>query len=99
MFKYTLITLVSAAILNLTGCGNSIPQLSGDIPVSSADFVYNGHNFGPNRTETYRSGVIDGCKTSNGDYTKDHTRFKSDIHYHDGWEHGRLHCKGEPDTQ
>jgi len=96
MCKQTIIILAASALLGLSGCGNTIPQLENDIPLTSTDFVYNGHNFGPNRTEIYKKGVIDGCKTSNGDYTKDHSRFKSDIDYHDGWEHGRLHCKGTP---
>ena len=98
MSRHTMIILVTATLLTLTGCSNTAPQLEENIPITSSDFVYNGHNFGPNRTEMYKKGVIDGCKTSNGDYTKDHSRFKSDIDYHDGWEHGRLHCKGTSDT-
>jgi len=61
---------------------------------SSNDFVYNGHSFGPNRNADYKSGVLDGCKTSTGNYTKNHGKFKLDIDYHNGWEHGRLKCKG-----
>jgi len=63
-------------------------------PAARGDFVYHGHDFGPHRNAEYRAGVVDGCKTADGEYTKDHARFKVDIDYHDGWEHGRLHCKG-----
>ena len=92
-------TVTSTLLFMLNGCGNSVPDLPGTTPVSSAGFVYHGHNFGPNRTEAYKAGVIAGCRTSDGEYTKDHTQFRTSIDYHDGWEHGRLHCKGTPDSQ
>jgi hypothetical protein len=89
--------LCSAAILTLNGCGNTVPELPGSVPVEANDFVYDGHNFGPNRNAVYKEGVIAGCETANGNYTKDHARFETSLDYHDGWEHGRLHCKGTPD--
>ena len=94
MTSRTLILLASCAIFGLSGCSNTAPQLPHESSVSADNFVYNKHNFGPNRTESYRKGVIDGCKTSSGEYTKDHTRFQTSLDYHSGWEHGRLHCKG-----
>jgi len=68
---------------------------SGSPKVSSNDFVYNGYNFGPDRNAGYKAGIYDGCKTSTGEYAKDHEKFKLDIDYHNGWEHGRLKCKGK----
>ncbi len=58
------------------------------------EFVYDGYNFGANRDMSYKAGVIDGCKTASGDYSKNHEKFKDNVDYHDGWEHGRLKCKG-----
>ncbi|SFV50733.1 hypothetical protein MNB_SV-6-1836 [hydrothermal vent metagenome] len=66
----------------------------GSPKASPNDFVYNNHNFGPNRNLEYKAGVVDGCKTSSGDYTKNHGKFKLSEDYHSGWEHGRLKCKG-----
>jgi len=60
---------------------------------SANAFVYRGHNFGENRNSVYRQGVYDGCKTTDGDYTKKHFLFKTNEDYRSGWEHGRLHCK------
>ncbi|HHO65615.1 MAG TPA: hypothetical protein ENJ71_03725 [Epsilonproteobacteria bacterium] len=80
------------AALLFTGCGE-MPHL--DNTTSSADsFVYRGHNFGENRNVDYQQGVKDGCRTSDGDYTKNHTLFKKENDYRAGWEHGRMHCKG-----
>ena len=95
--KLTLTTLAAASLLLMSGCGNTAPSLPGDsnIAASSGDFVYEGHNFGPNRSEAYKAGAVAGCRTSSGDYTKDHTLFKTSEDYHAGWEHGRLHCKGK----
>jgi hypothetical protein len=88
--KYTwTLPLSIAAVLFLGGCG------AGPKPAARGDFVYHGHDFGPHRNAEYRAGVVDGCRTADGDYAKDHARFKIDIDYHDGWEHGRLHCKGK----
>ena len=98
MKKVTTITIAAFAVFLLTGCGNQVPTLSENTQpaVTAEDFVYNGHNFGPNRTVDYKDGVMAGYQTSNGEYTKDHARFNTSLDYHDGWEHGRLHCKGTP---
>lgn len=93
---YTKITLASiflAGTLFFTGCGE-VPDLDNSVSASSGDFVYRNHNFGSNRDAEYRKGVKDGCKTSDGDYTKNHTLFNAENDYRAGWEHGRLHCKG-----
>ena len=92
---YKTITLASiflAGTLLFTGCGE-VPNLD-NISASSKDFIYRNHDFGPNRDVNYREGVKDGCKTADGDYTKNHTLFDTENDYRAGWEHGRLHCKG-----
>jgi len=90
-------TLILASIflagsLLFTGCGEG-PNTD-SISASSGDFVYRDHNFGSNRDAEYRKGVKDGCKTSDGDYTKNHGLFNAENDYRAGWEHGRMHCKG-----
>jgi len=81
-----MILSLSAALL-LGACTAARPH------AARGDFVYHGHDFGPHRNAEYRAGVVDGCRTADGDYSKNHERYRVDIDYHDGWEHGRLHCK------
>ncbi|MCF6207665.1 MAG: hypothetical protein L3J47_12390 [Sulfurovum sp.] len=90
-------TLLGTVAWGLSGCVGSAPGTvpSGYGSDSGKDFIYNGHNFGPERDAEYRAGVEDGCKTSNGDYTKNHTAYQTNESYHVGWDHGRLHCKGD----
>ena len=87
--KLTITSLSIAVTIFFTACGGGGPAPQG------GDFVYRGHDFGPDRNSVYRQGVTDGCKTVDGDYTKNHTLFNTSEDYHDGWEHGRLHCKGK----
>jgi len=82
--------LASAMAFLIMGCTSSESSL---IP-NRGDYIYRGHDFGPDRDAAYRQGVEDGCRTSDGDYTKNHVSYKTDESYHNGWEHGRLHCKG-----
>ena len=91
--KLTNVTLglsMVGILLFFVACGGA-PRPS----AAPGDFVYRGHDFGPERSSLYRQGVIDGCKTVDGDYTKNHGLFKETEDYHNGWEHGRLHCKGK----
>jgi len=81
-----------AAAMLLSGCVSS----ESSIAAGGDDFIYRGHDFGPDRNAEYRQGVKDGCRTSDGDYTKNHASYETNESYHDGWEHGRLHCKGTP---
>jgi len=100
MRRSKLILWSAAVLLGASGCGNTIPDLPDNtIPATNGDFVYNGHNFGPNRNDTYKDGAIAGCNTANGNYTKDHALYNTSLDYHDGWEHGRLHCKGTQNKQ
>jgi len=80
--------LLTVTILVLfSACAGSGPRHG------AGDFIYRGHDFGPHRSSTYRQGVLDGCRTVDGDYTKNHGLFNTSEDYHNGWEHGRLHCK------
>ena len=88
--KTTLAISFSLGALLLTGCGD-VPNLD-DSAASPGAFIYAGRNFGTNRNETYKQGVMDGCKTSQGTYTKNHGLFNGNGSYHNGWEHGRIHC-------
>jgi hypothetical protein len=81
------IFFATALFFSACGGGGPTPQ--------EGDFIYRGHDFGPVRNSVYRQGVMDGCKTVDGDYTKNHGLFNDSIDYHDGWEHGRLHCKSK----
>jgi len=38
-------------------------------------------------------GAEDGCATANGDYTKDHEAFNTNVQYHEGWFAGRRYCQ------
>ncbi|WP_294955231.1 hypothetical protein [Sulfurovum sp.] len=93
MMRFTKISMLAAgtlAVFLFSGCVSSESSVAPGIE----DFVYRGHDFGPDRDSDYRRGVMDGCRTTDGDYTKDHGRFKTNESYRAGWEHGRLHCKG-----
>jgi len=91
--KLGLVSLLLVSALCFTGC-NEVPDMD-SISASGSDFLYRGHDFGPNRDADYIQGVKDGCKTSDGDYTKNHTLFDTENDYRTGWEHGRLHCSGK----
>jgi hypothetical protein len=90
--KSTLLVIAVTAAVFLSGCVSSAP---GVVP-GEEDFIYRGHDFGPDRDAAYRQGVKDGCRTSDGDYTKNHAAYETGESYHTGWEDGRLHCKGTP---
>lgn len=91
--KISLVSIFMTGTIFFSGCGE-VPDLD-SVAASSGDFVYRNHNFGANRDSEYRKGVKDGCKTSDGDYTKNHALFNTENDYRVGWEHGRLHCKGK----
>ena len=88
--KGTQLLFATTMVFLFSGCVSS----ESSVAPRSNDYIYRGHDFGPDRDAAYRKGVQDGCKTSDGDYTKDHLQYKTNESYHMGWEHGRLHCKG-----
>ena len=87
-YTKTLITATVTGLL-LTACTSSSPTVQAD------DYIYNGINFGSDKDLNFKQGVRDACKTADGDYTKDHTKFNNNESYHIGWEDGRLQCKGK----
>ena len=88
--KSILLSLLAVAMISLLGCVGS----ESSVAPNRDNFIYRGHDFGPDRDMAFQQGVMDGCKTSDGDYTKNHTAYETDESYHIGWEDGRLHCKG-----
>ena len=44
------------------------------------------------QSPSFQNGANAGCETAKGAYTKDHTAFKSDIEYQNGWFYGRKKC-------
>jgi hypothetical protein len=89
--KILIITTALVAGLLLSACtSSSLPPLAG-----GSAYIYNGVNFGSGRDASFKHGVRDGCRTSDGDYTKDHTLFNNSESYKVGWEDGRLQCKGK----
>jgi len=86
--KILLATMLTATGLLLTACTSSGISLENS-------YIYNGVNFGADRDASFKHGVRDGCKTSDGDYTKDHNLFNNSESYKTGWEDGRLQCHGK----
>ncbi|AKF24497.1 hypothetical protein YH65_03165 [Sulfurovum lithotrophicum] len=80
-------TLSTTALLLLTACG-SVRH----VPESKGGFYYSGIYFGKNFSQTLKEGVEDGCDTSKGHYTKNHTLFNNDRDYNTGWFLGRSRC-------
>ena len=78
------------AVLLLSACTSSTLT-------APNDYIYRNINFGPDRDGNFRQGVQDACRTADGDYIKDHNKFKNMPSYRVGWEDGRLKCKGKED--
>jgi len=45
-----------------------------------------------NKSPSFQNGAKAGCATANGEYTKNHEAFNSDMEYQNGWFHGRQKC-------
>ena len=86
--KNFIITTAMVTGLLLSACTSSSMTLEDD-------YVYQGINFGSDRDANFKNGVQDACRTADGDYTKDHTKFNNNESYRIGWEDGRLKCKGK----
>lgn len=85
MYKYLPLLLLS--ILLFVACEKTNPT------PADGGFYVSGIYFGQHLKHPYKSGVRDGCMTAQGDYQKDHTRFKYSKSYVDGWFIGRNFCK------
>ena len=44
-------------------------------------------------SSSYINGDSDGCETAKGRYTKNHSEFKNNLNYHEGWFNGRQRCQ------
>ena len=76
-------------LLALSGCNSSqMPQAQ-----AQGRFYYEKIYFGKNFSLNYQKGIIDGCTTSKGYYTKSHSLFNSNNDYNRGWFLGRKRCK------
>ncbi len=95
MFHQKILITTTAIVtgLFLSACTSS--ALSPSSGGGSNAYIYNGVNFGADRDASFKHGVRDGCKTSDGDYTKDHNLFNNSESYKTGWEDGRLQCHGK----
>ncbi len=85
-YKTTLL-LLGGAFSMFVGC--STPK----VPQSEGGFTYSGIYFGKNFTPIYQQGIVDGCTTAKGNYTKSHKLFNTDNAYEKGWFLGRNRCK------
>jgi len=85
--KKTLVLTALVAVLIFSACTSSSIN-------SNNNYFYNGINFGADRDASFKKGVKDACNTANGNYTKNHYMFNNNKSYKDGWEDGRLQCKG-----
>ena len=56
-------------------------------------FCHKNHNYGKNRNAMYRSGVIAGCRTAEGYYSKDYSKSSWSNDYNMGWADGRATCR------
>ena len=79
--------LLNSALFLFLGCSSQ------QVPESQGGFTHSGIYFGKNFTPRYQQGIVDGCTTSKGKYTKSHQLFNSDIDYNNGWFLGRKRCK------
>ncbi len=43
--------------------------------------------------QAFKQGYADGCESARGSTTRDNTRFKSDLHYAQGWRDGLDICR------
>jgi len=84
--KYINIMILAGFILS--GCTSS----GVDAIQSGAPYMYKGMNFGYDRDTNYKLGVVDGCRTATGAYTKNHELFNNNESYKFGWGEGRIKC-------
>ncbi len=80
--------------LALSGCVTPPPNIQIQQMPTKYSFIYQGIDFGHDRNEDYKQGVIDACFTAEGNYTKNHDKFNLNKSYNIGWKNGRLKCKG-----
>jgi len=83
--KYRTI-LIATGIFLFNACS------SDGVEVKKAGSYYHGIYFGKNLNDSQKKGLVDGCKTALGTYTKSHQLFNEDSSYNEGWFLGRSKC-------
>ncbi len=83
----------SFIILFIIGCGSNNNSLSLKNCGKNGNFCYHGINYGPIKSKLYKKGIIDGCKTAEGEFIKDYSLSSSSKDYFNGWILGRSKCK------
>ncbi len=92
MRKRVVLSLVSVvASFFVVGCGNSKNLTPKNC--QSNMYCYKNINFGVSRGSSWEKGIRDGCKTGEGEFTKDYYASSTDKNYYDGWILGRSKCK------
>ena len=83
----TSLFLLGSTLALLQNCGTS------KVSASQGGFSHSGIYFGKHFPQNYQKGIIDGCKTAKGHYTKSHQLFRTNDDYNNGWFLGRNRCK------
>lgn len=101
--KYLTMTAVAVATLFLTACTSSTAPVPTP-PASQPEVLTKPVPATPvapkeksidlsQKSETFHSGMNDGCATAKGKYTKDSRLFKQEADYGEGWFYGRRKCQ------
>ena len=69
----------------------TVSLIAGAAIVLSACTSSSGVNMN-NKSLSFQNGAKAGCATANGEYTKNHEAFNSDMEYQNGWFYGRQKC-------
>ena len=92
---YKMIAIATIGSLLLLGCSSrrgEFRKCRGGEQLSGY-FCYQGLNFGRNKSNNYKAGVVDGCVTANGTFQKNYKLSSGSKEYNDGWIVGRSQCK------
>ena len=92
---YKIIAIVAVGSLLLLGCSSNrggLRKCRGGEQLSGY-FCYQGLNFGRNKSNSYKAGIVDGCVTANGTFQKNYKLSGASKEYNDGWIIGRSQCK------
>jgi hypothetical protein len=79
-------------IFFLVNCSSN-KSLTLDECGKDGNFCYKNINFGKTRGKKYEKGIIDGCTTGEGKFTKNYYLSSSSKDYFDGWILGRSRCR------
>lgn len=102
--KYLTLTAMATATLFFTACTSSTVPVPAPPPVSQAEIAKKPVPSKPvvpkeasldlsQKSESFHSGMNDGCSTAKGKYKKSSASFSSDADYKEGWFYGRRKCQ------